>query len=833
MSGQKERLFNEQLKDIFIGEQINGNSGHINLMNIKSQYFEDKFKELNELVDKKSSQFEDESAFREELYDKLFTFMKKYFSDSGSVYFSYTPLDEKVYEQVYDNNEDVSLFWKTHMLYYVKTGQVWEELEIQDYELGEKEYNIEFNIDNIDGRLANEKKEVIFEVDEIKGDIIRFSVRYSSGREKMGNSRRDDIRKKLGSEYSVDTSKEELRSLFSKFRKQNEVDYFINKNADDFLKEQFDIQLKNYVLDDTTMFSETRLNQIKSIKEIGYELINFVSQFEEELARIWNKPRAVRNSNYVLTIRQLIESSSEEFTREYLKNGDLSQQKEEWFDLEILKETNLSISDIISSHKSLPIDTKYFNKRRLENEIKNIGNKTSGWLIKSENYQAVNTLQNVFSNRVQCLYSDPPFNKKSEAEYEYKVNYKDSTWVTFLENRISVSEELVKSSGSIFVKCDYNGESYVNLLLNSRFGEDNYKNRISLGRVSKQDTNTKKFNVSTESLFLYSMNSDAHKFNHLYAELEEEKDGRWHAMNSQGQGAAVEMFGYSFEPPEGRHWTYSGPTLKEKIEDNEIRIRCRECGEYQYEGEWTGCTECGNKDDVTIQYYIPPTQKRLLDSDWTDIPGYDSQWGFNTEQSKKVIERIIESSTDSGDIILDIFGGSGVTPATAHKMNRKFICTELSSQFYEYILPRMKTVLGSNGIDTHLKNSDTQELDELFKYYELEQYEDILNNMSYKKSESTLSDFSESWDEYMFMDDEKLAGPTISKEDSDINVNLEELYEDIDIPETLSLLVGQPIRNITDEQVILEDDTEDGNEISLENPDIDVVKPLIWWGDEA
>jgi malate synthase len=86
---QTQDLFFRQLKDIFIGAKIEGQSGFINLMKIKSSYFDSIFKELVKEIEDRTEDFPE---FREELFDKLYSFFKTYFSESGSIYFRYTPL---------------------------------------------------------------------------------------------------------------------------------------------------------------------------------------------------------------------------------------------------------------------------------------------------------------------------------------------------------------------------------------------------------------------------------------------------------------------------------------------------------------------------------------------------------------------------------------------------------------------------------------------------------------------------------------------------------------------------------------------------------------------
>ena len=129
---KKDKFF-EVLRNIFVGAKIEGNSGYVNLMKIKSKYYNEFKEQLHTDIDAKLKEVG--QNFEEELYNKLFTFFKKYFSESGSIYFSYTPLQEKVYERIYRDDKDVMLFWKTHMLYYVKTERLFKNMEVEDEEI--------------------------------------------------------------------------------------------------------------------------------------------------------------------------------------------------------------------------------------------------------------------------------------------------------------------------------------------------------------------------------------------------------------------------------------------------------------------------------------------------------------------------------------------------------------------------------------------------------------------------------------------------------------------------------------------------------------------------
>ncbi|GIU68209.1 MAG: hypothetical protein KatS3mg001_059 [Candidatus Pacearchaeota archaeon] len=509
---QKEKLFFDKLKDIFIGAKIEGESGFINLMRIKSAYFDVIFKELVKDIEEKTKDFPE---FREELFDKLYSFFKTYFSESGSIYFSYTPLKSKVYERVYTNQKDVALFWKTHMLYYVKTDKLWNNLTI-DFDAEGVNYKIHFDVSKLEHKKGNEKREIIYELKSIKDKEITFIVFYS---ERGRKTKTEEILRTF-KKKKIFLDEEKLTKIFRIFEKQNEVDFFINKNAEVFLKEQFDLWLKNYLFDDESDFSEKRLKELKALKEIAYKVIDFVAQFEDELVKIWNKPKFVLNSNYVITLDRIAKKKDGiRVIEEIIKHNGLSEQIKEWRELGILEDfdrkklftTTLRGKEISKEYEHLPIDTKYFDeniKLEILSLFDNLDEELDGWLIHSENYQALKTILPKFKEKVQTIYIDPPFNKEQDADYLYNVKYKDSTWITLLGNRITLARDLLKDTGSIFVRCDYNGNMYVRLLMNQIFDEENFRNEIVMRGTKQTFEEPKTFTVDYDNLYFYSKNSE-------------------------------------------------------------------------------------------------------------------------------------------------------------------------------------------------------------------------------------------------------------------------------------------------------------------------------------
>ncbi|MEA2065661.1 MAG: DNA methyltransferase, partial [Thermotogota bacterium] len=486
----KEQKFYNALKSIFVGAEVEGESGYINLMRVKSRYYEKGvFPKLQGDIEEALKPFPE---FREELFDKLYTFFNRYFSESGSIYFRYTPIHQNVYEKVYTNDKDVILFWKTHMLYYVKTDRLFKNLEVEI-----DDFKFFFDVSTLEHKKANEKREIVYEFKKKRRDgTIVFNVSYSVRGKKTKIA---EILRALNRE-GVRITEDSLENAFRVFEKQSEVDYFINRNAREFLREQFNIWTYQYVFSGESEWTEKRIKQLQALKDIAFKIIDFIAQFEDELVKVWNKPKFVLNSNYVITLDRIVSASRFEQSKESLKvierileHENFNEQIKEWKDLGIIDgdfdksrilENTLVGKQLNKKYQYLPIDTKYFKDLELEilGLFENLDNALDGWLIKSENYQALNTILPKFKEKVQTIYIDPPYNTGSD-EFIYRDKFQHSSWLTMMENRLSLTKEIMmKDNGIIFVSIGDTTKSNIHItstsklitLMNEIFDEDNY-----------------------------------------------------------------------------------------------------------------------------------------------------------------------------------------------------------------------------------------------------------------------------------------------------------------------------------------------------------------------
>ncbi|WP_121289095.1 site-specific DNA-methyltransferase [Helicobacter pylori] len=782
-----EAQFYEVLENLFIGVKIEDKqeslldpspravkSGMINLMKAKSQYYHHKKQKLKKFIDSKC---QDNNDLKEELFDKLYSFFKRYFSANGGIYFNDTPLYDSLYTKSdYEKcslKKDTALFYKTKDLYYVKSETIYKDF---CFELE----GILFNFDTslLESKKNNEKVELIFDLKDTdtQTNTLNFSVTLSS---KGTQTKTSEILKKC-SNQGVKLDEEALKKALVKFKKQGSMDYFIHKNALGFLKEQLDLYLFEYLFKEMTAFDAKRLNGINIIKEVALEVISLVSEFENELCKIWNKPRFVLNSHFIVSLDQLKAKNYD--LNKITTHPNYLKQVKEWQDL------NLKITD--KENEFLPLDTLYF--KDLEEEVKSLfsENEINGTLIKSENYQALNSLKNRYKEAIDCIYIDPPYNTQNN-EFVYADNFKRSSWLTMMENRLELAHSLLNDKGVMFVSIDDNEQAYCKALMDEVFngggGGDNFVANVVWQRSYSPINLKKHFSNNHDYILTYAKNiENLHDFtlertsemNARYKNLDNDERGVWKSSDLS-VGPAVERNIYpifnpytkqEIYPPHGRSWVYSQEKLQELIADNRIFFPTSGNGVPRYKRFLNEVKQGVTPISLWTYQEVGHTQDAMREI--KEI--FEGQALFDTPKPEALLQRILEISTKENDLVLDFFAGSGTTCAVAHKMKRKYIGVEMGEHFECVILPRLKKVIGG------FKSGALKEFNKggVVKVYELESYEEILRKIKYEDNDKPLA--------Y----DEQYSDLVECKNES-YTLNIEALEKmGVDIKETLENLHG-------------------------------------------
>lgn len=870
-----EQRFYSALKDIFVGEHLEGKSGYVNLMNMKSKYFSC----IKPFIEKKISEKVTNPDTKNEIFDKIYTFFDSYFNETGTPFFYKTQIHKNIYEKVYSDREDVSLFWKTQKLYYVKSEANYKTIENMSITSNDgltRYFN--FDASEIEHQKNNEKKTLSFHFYKVSDDKATFSfkVRYAKNcdydrikeylkiddnnkikkyildnfdnlkhpqiKKNDGNLNKEKISKddvyirnlddtinsvlvelsinkvdnilKYFIDHSIICPEDMLKKAFNLYKKQNEIDYFIHKDAEGFLKEQFDIYVYQYIFGEQNLASELtqeRINEIKIIKEIAYLVIEYIAKFENELKAIWEKPKFVRNSNYVLTLDRI--SNNVELIKKIISHENFEKQIEEWKLLGFLENFSKNDKYFEGKYQNLPIDTKYFEDLKYEilSHFENLEQNLDGVVIKSDNWQALNNLEK-YNGLVDLIYIDPPFNTEDDMNFQYKDNFKDSTWLSLIDNRLQLCNNLMSENASFYMHLDQNADFRGQELCNKNFGKNNFKAKImwdtcmNTGFKGAQKSWVKNLNI-----LLYYQKGTA-IFNNLYRIWDNEQ------KKSLGIGW-LDVMG---------------------SKDNKY-IEIWENGNF--------VTKKLNMDDIKHDP-LGMVWDDIYSFLFTQVGNQESYFFDGGQKPEHLLRRIIQSSTNYKSIVCDFYSGSGTTISVAHKLGRKWIGIEQSDYFDTFyqksdgqhvgILGRLKNVLFGDQ-EFNVFNNETQQFSPrrpqlsrnlnwqgggFFKYYELEQYEETLQNCLYTDKNIDLNNI----EKYTFNPDSEklLSALELDIENKNAKLDLSKLYPDIDLAETLSNVTGKFIKKLSKEKVIFEDNTEiDLTDMSWDN--LKVLKPLLWW----
>lgn len=300
--------------------------------------------------------------------------------------------------------------------------------------------------------------------------------------------------------------------------------------------------------------------------------------------------------------------------------------------------------------------------------------------------------------KIKLVFIDPPFGTgdiyDAKGAPAYSAALQGAEFLEFLRKRLVLLREILADDGSIYVRMDYHFGHYLKVLIDELFDKNNFRNEIIVNRRKKSAQETNRFNVSTEVLFFYtkSNNFTFHKGSRsrICSFCGAEKAPEWHIMISSGIRRPPErmILGKKMLPPRGFHWTYSQENIDRMTKEGRIRIN--ESGSY--------VSLEGNKIKGMPEYL--QAENIPIDASWADLYGYTSKWKYPTENAEEILQRVIESSSDEGDLVLDCFAGSGTTGAVAEKLGRRWIMIDCGKLAVYTIIKRLyslKAEIGNKG----------------------------------------------------------------------------------------------------------------------------------------
>ena len=772
-----KKAFYSKLEDCYLGAKIKqankdkelNKSGFTNLLAIKEKYFNYVKNYLERRIDFQNS----EDAI--EIYNKLYTFFDSYLNETGTPFFIDTPIYKNIYARVYSNSKDTSLFYKTQGLYYVKSDIIFESLTLSD---SEGKYNFYFDTSEFKQNSDNNKSKVFFKLYSIgldENDIQKITIKVSNQKDlfpelsnvfkQNSNEFNDEFLKALIIK-KIKIKEEELKKIFRSYKKQNEIDFFIHKNAKAFLEEQFDLWMFNHLYKDSQIqqWNPDAIKRMQKVRNIAYEIIYFIAKFEDELKAIWLKPKFAKKTEYVFSLDIIINKAKDykKLLDDLFKDKNFKEQIKEWKELNLIDD-DFNISSLRSGseaihrnkrnchdstyarndkYKFLPIDTKYLskeNKFALLSSFEDLESLLNGELIKGDNFQALNTLMPKYQGKIDLIYIDPPYNTGND-DFIYADKFNHASWISMINNRLELGKNILNNSGSIFVSIDDNEQANLKLLMDSIFGDENFVSNIIWEKKYSPANDAKYFSDNHDFILSYARNKEVWKpillprtedMNARYTNPDNDPRGVWKAGGFSAKTYS-ENYDYPITtpsgkvvyPPSGSCWQTSKENYERLVQDNRI-----------YFGK-------NNDSKPQIKQFLSEVQQGIVTKTlWRyDEVGhnqiakqemkimFDNEI-FDTPKPEKLLKRILEIASKENSIILDFFAGSGTTPAVALKLGRKFVGVEMGEHFYKVILPRLKKVIA--GFQSGISKESEYKGGGAFRYYELESYEEALLNCEY------------------------------------------------------------------------------------------------------
>ena len=843
------------------------------------------------------------------VYNHLYTFFSRYY-DQGD-FISQRRYKGDTYAIPYAG-EEVMLHWANKDQYYTKSGESFSNYAFT-LENGKK---VQFRLVEADtakdNRKDNEQARVFALIepriktetdengDEIQTDILAFDIQgdlftlrfeYKSvnKKEKQSDYITQAVEKiqnfAIPDEFqgifkAMPTEKNKNRTLLEKYltdyATKNTADYFIHKNLGKFLNQELDFYIKNEVMNldniqDSTDFShiEQNLQTIKTLKTVAKEIIAFLAQLEDFQKKLWLKKKFVAGCHYLITLDHLNEAQVQAAL-------DNPKQTAQWQVLFNVNTSGLNTAELCKNYPHLVVDTALFEPKFQADVLSNLHDldeKTNGLLIHSDNFQALNLLQERYKEQVKCIYIDPPYNASS-SEILYKNTFKHSAWLSLMSNRMELGKTLLARESSQAVAIDEIEQELLGQLLSLTFTD---WTKVALPIVHNPRGQQGK-NISYVHEYFYLMYpTDSEKY------IADVKRAEIDSRNLRDSGTesdrtdAKNCF-YPFYIKDGKiirigdipDDDFHPETANIQLDDGVIAVY--PLNEDGIEKKWRYARQSVEKilDKLEAKsgrssiQIIFNKDTGVMRSLWID-PKYDaSEYGtkvlqsilgsenaknFSYPKSIHTVKEIISAQLGSNEdnFVLDYFAGSGTTAHAVINLNRedngnrKYILVEQGEYFDSVLKPRVQKVIFAKEWKDGKPQADNGVfggVSQIVKVLKLESYEDTLNNLELRKPIQDLADMGLSetlQNDYLlhYMLDVESRDSLLSTQhftkpfDYQLNIATTSAgaYEakTIDLVETFNYLIGLRVSEINDKR--------ENGLVTVQGTNASGEKTLVIWRD--
>ena len=740
-----------------------------------------------------------------DVYKHLHNFFARYYDSGDFMSLRRYKADGKEAYLIPYNGEEVRLHWANADQYYIKTA---ENYQSYIFILGDGQSRVRFKIaeadaekDNVKSADEKNRRFILAKKDAVVLDdegtlVVSFDHRPLTAGEKTAypgkasSKQQNEINEfahgrilekagKLNANYIIllagkaATEKEPERTILGKhlttYVAKNEFDYFIHKDLNKFLTRELDFYLKNEVLflDDVNVDEDgdalrRALAMMKAIRLVGGKIIAFLAQLENFQKQLWLKKKFVLETNYCITLDRIPKDLYASITAN-------AEQLDEWINLFAIDELPnfkkpLSV-DFLTDNPFLVLDTRHFDAdfidrllAVLSDDETPLEDQMDGLLIHSENFQALNLLQERYREQVKCIYIDPPYNTDA-SPIVYKNGYMHSSWLSLINSRMDVSVNLGTSDGIFSTAIDYAELFNLGSLKDNIFGQDNRIGIVTIQHNPKGRNQAKFFSENSDYMLVYAKDINQAKFNQVaidadvlatFTEVDEIGKFRWENFIRARTVWSRE------NKPKNWYPLYVSSDLS-KI-TSEKKDGYREIYPTTDEGDFSWKVIKGSFDKLNKDgYFIAVNHNKLeilhkyreqqiFKNVWVKKK-YQSEFNgtnllkdmigknkFDYPKSIHAIEDIVKIISGNTGNILDYFAGSGTTGHAVINLNReddgqrKYILVEMGQYFDSATKPRIQKVIYSKDWKDG-KPISREGSSHFFKYIRLESYEDALDSL--------------------------------------------------------------------------------------------------------
>ena len=818
----------------------------------------------------------------EEIYDKLLTFFSRYYDEGDFI--SQRRYKDGVYAVPY-SGEEVKLHWANNDQYYIKTGE-----NFKDYTFNiEDNFNITFILTDAEIERDNNKSDdkkvyvlaepseeyekpiyILENEDKTQAEFfIRLSYRKKHGKDdtqsksniiiidnikqlENNNEISSHIKSKIGNLFKIRNEQDKDKDIYTKshigyhlnkYIAKNSFDFFIHKDLKKFLMQELDFYIKNEVIylqdlygsKDNIKNLDMYVKKASVIQNIGSEIITFLAQLEDFQKELYLKKKFVTETNYCITLDKI----NEKYYDEIIAN---QAQIEEWKKLFAIDEIKGDLhtkeyseplsKEFLQENEYLVLDTAFFSeefKEKIIADIENLDENIDGLLIHGDNFQALNLMQEKYKEQVQCVYIDPPYNTKNR-DFNYKDNYKHSSWLAMMYDRLEKMKPLMNDDAVFFSSIDDNELDVFKQILHKFLMEENFIAQFPWRkRTAKSDV---PFGVSQdyEWILSYAVSKifKAGIFGkpRKYYETPDFPNRPWriHELTTHRTSTERPKSFFTIINPKTNEeypanpnatWRITEETFPKYMSENRIVFP----GDYSFLNISKPVMRYWKDDDmkkagddfgkVAVSTKLPDTVGMSKDGTQEMVKLFNDK-RFSFPKATSLIQFLVNISVNNTDTILDFFAGSGTTGHAVINLNRedngkrKYILVEMGEYFDTVTKPRIEKVIYSKDWKDG-KPVSREGSSHIFKYIRLESYEDTLNNVEFSKP-LVIDDF---------LQNEYLTKYKISKEAEGSKIYLpaeifynpfefqlkitrknESREQKIDLIETFNFLIGLHVNNI-------------------------------------